>query len=231
MKTKLILVAIIAALIVAIFIHFNLVEQLKFENLKLKQDEFNNFYAANPVLMIAGFFLVYMAMSAFSIPLATPLTVLSGAIFGSITGTIIVSFASTIGATIAFMLAKNLFHDSVQSRFGDGLSKINDGIEREGAFYVFGLRLVPLFPFVVLNSLLGLTKLKTWTFYWSSQLGMLVGTFVYVNAGTQLASIDSIGDIASPTLIASFVALGLLPILSKYALNFLRQSRQNSGTI
>jgi len=186
----------------------------------------SNFYAKNPLLLIGLFFLIYAAMAALSIPFATPLTVAAGAIFGTVTGTIVVSFASSIGATVAFMLAKYLFHDSVQEKFGDRLAKINDGIEREGAFYVFGLRLVPLFPFVVLNSLLGITKLKTWTFYWASQLGMLVGTAVYVNAGTQLASINSIGDIGSPTLLASFVALGILPIVSKYALNFLRQQRQ-----
>lgn len=227
MKTKLILVAVIAALVAAFFI-FDLKEYVTLDYLKSQQQALNGFYSENPLLVIGVFFLVYAGMAALSIPFATPLTVAAGAIFGSITGTIIVSFASSIGATIAFMLAKYLFHDSVESKFGDRLSKINQGIEKEGAFYVFGLRLVPLFPFVVLNSLLGLTKLKTWTFYWASQLGMLVGTFVYVNAGTQLASIDSVGDIASPTLIASFVALGVLPIVSKYALNFLRERRQSS---
>lgn len=228
MKTKLIIAAIIIALVAAFFI-FDLKEYVTLDYIKSQQSALNNFYAQNPLMVIAIFFLVYAGMAALSIPFATPLTLAAGAIFGNIVGVIVVSFASSIGATIAFMLAKFLFHDSIEAKFGDRLAKINSGIEKEGAFYVFGLRLVPIFPFVVLNSLLGLTKLKTWTFYWASQLGMFVGTIVYVNAGTQLASIDSIGGIASPGLIASFVALGVLPIMSKYMLNFLRQRRQAMG--
>jgi len=229
MKTKLILAVVVAALIAAFFV-FDLANVVSLENLKLKQADLNDFYLRHPILLIAGFFIVYAGMSALSIPFATPLTLAAGAIFGNVVGVIVVSFASSVGATIAFMLAKFLFHDSIEAKFGDRLAGLNSGIEKEGAFYVFGLRLVPIFPFVVLNSVLGLTKLKTWTFYWASQLGMLVGTIVYVNAGTQLASIDSVGDIASPVLIGSFVALGLLPIASKYALGFLRQRRETSGS-
>lgn len=230
MKSKLILAVIVASLIAAFFI-FDLKEYVTLEYLKSQQAALNSYYVENPVLIIAAFFIIYTAMAALSIPFATPLTLAAGAIFGNLVGLVLVSFASSIGATIAFMLAKYLFHDSVEAKFGDRLAKINHGIEKEGAFYVFGLRLVPIFPFVVLNSLLGLTKLKTSTFYWASQLGMLVGTIVYVNAGTQLASIDSVGDIASPGLIASFVALGVLPIVSKTILNFLRQRRgANGGT-
>ncbi|MFQ3245392.1 MAG: putative membrane protein YdjX (TVP38/TMEM64 family) [Arenicella sp.] len=225
MKTKLILAAVIAALIAAFFF-FDLKEYVTLDYLKSQQSALSELYANKPFLIIAIFFLVYTAMAGLSIPFATPLTLAAGAIFGTVTGTIIVSFASSIGATIAFMLTRFLFHDSIEKKFGDRLTGMNAGIEKEGAFYVFGLRLVPILPFVVLNSVLGLTKLKTITFYWASQLGMLVGTVVYVNAGTQLASINSIGDIASAGLIASFVALGVLPIISKYILNTLRQRRQ-----
>ena len=152
-------------------------------------------------------------MTGASLPFATPLTVLAGAIFGTLVGSVVVSFASTVGATIAFLVSRFLFRDAVESKFGDRLAKLQNGIEREGAFYVFGLRLVPIFPFVMLNSLLGLTKIKTWTYYWSSQLGMLLGTVVYVNAGKELANIDSLADIASPQLLASFIALGVLCLL------------------
>lgn len=228
MKTKIILACVVAALIAAFFV-FDLKEYVSLDYLKSQQAQMNAFYNDNPVLVIAVFFLIYAGMAALSIPFATPLTLAGGAIFGTVTGVIVVSFASTIGATGAFLLTRFLFHDSIEKKFGDRLAGMNAGIEREGAFYVFGLRLVPILPFVVLNSVLGLTKLRTWTFYWASQLGMLVGTIVYVNAGTQLASIDSIGDIASPGLLASFVALGVLPIVSKYILNFLRKKTQVEG--
>jgi len=124
------------------------------------------------------------------------------------------------------LLTRYLFHDAIQAKFGDRLKAINNGIENEGAFYVFGLRLVPLFPFVVVNSVLGLTKLKTFTFYWASQLGMLAGTAVYVNAGTQLAEIETLGDIASPKLIFSFVLLGVFPIIAKKIMDLLKKNRE-----
>jgi len=228
MKTKIILACAVVALIAAFFV-FDLKEYVSLDYLKSQQAQMNAFYNNNPLLVIVLFFLIYAGMAALSIPFATPLTLAGGAIFGTLTGTIVVSFASSIGATGAFLLTRFLFHESIEKKFGDRLAGLNSGIEKEGAFYVFGLRLVPILPFVVLNSVLGLTKIKTWTFYWASQLGMLVGTFVYVNAGTQLASIDSVGDIASPGLIASFVALGVLPIASKYILNFLRKNTQTEG--
>jgi len=175
------------------------------------------------VLIAAIFFIVYVLVAAFNLPAAGLLTVAAGAILGFWNGVFVVSFASTLGATGAFLMTRYLFHDAIQSKFGDRLETINAGIKREGAFYVFGLRLVPLFPFFVVNSVLGLTKLKTWTFYWASQIGMLAGTAVYVNAGTQLADISSLGDIASPKLLGSFALLGVFPILAKYLLNFLKK--------
>ncbi len=222
MKTKLILVAVIAAVIAAFFF-FDLGQYLNLEYLKSQKDSLNALYNENPILISAIFFIVYVMVAAFNLPAAGLLTVAAGAILGFWNGVVVVSFASTIGATGAFLMTRYLFHDAIQSKFGDRLETINAGIEREGAFYVFGLRLVPLFPFFVVNSVLGLTKLKTWTFYWASQIGMLAGTAVYVNAGTQLADISSLGDIASPKLLGSFALLGVFPILAKYLLNFLKK--------
>ena len=178
-----------------------------------------------------GYFLIYVAATALALPAAAILTLAAGAIFGFWWGLVLVSFASTIGATCAFLLTRYLFHDAVESKFGDRLATINKGIETEGAFYVFGLRLVPLFPFFMVNSVLALTKLKTFTFYWASQLGMLAGTAVYVNAGTQLAEISSTSDILSPKLLLSFALLGVFPIIAKWDLSFLRKNNQNLSEV
>jgi uncharacterized membrane protein YdjX (TVP38/TMEM64 family) len=221
MKTKIILVCAIAALIAAFFF-YDLGQYLNLEYLKLKKDSLNAFYQEKPVLISAVFFVVYVLVAAFALPAALLLTVAAGAVLGFWNGLFIVSFASSIGATIAFLLTRYLFHDVIQAKFGDRLSAVNSGIEREGALYVFGLRLVPLFPFVMVNSLLGLTKLKTWTFYWASQIGMLAGTAVFVNAGTQLADIESLGDILSLKFALSFALLGVFPILAKYLLNLIK---------
>lgn len=224
MKTKLLLITVVAALIASYFL-FDLGQYLSLDYLKSQKESLNQLYAQKPILIISVFFLAYVAMAALALPAATILTLAGGAIFGFTTGFLVVSFASTIGATIAFILTRYLFHDAIQAKFGDRLEAINTGIEKEGAFYVFGLRLVPLFPFVVVNSVLALTKLKTWTFYWSSQIGMLAGTAVYVNAGTQLASINSLGDIANPKLLISFALLGVFPIIAKYLLALLKRDK------
>lgn len=224
MKAKITLAAVIVALIAAFFI-FDLQQYFSLENLKSQKDALNNLYANNPVLIAGAFFLTYVVFAALALPAAAILTVAGGAIFGFWTGVLLVSFSSTIGATLAFIFTRFLFHDAIEAKFGDRLAAVNKGIESEGAFYVFGLRLVPLFPFFVVNSLLALTKLRIWTFYWSSQLGMLVGTAVYVNAGTQIAQINSTSDILSLELIISFVLLGVFPIIAKKTLNFL-QSRK-----
>jgi len=224
MKTKLILAAVVVALIAAFFI-FDLGQYFSLEYLKEQKQALNDFYQANPILVIVAFFLLYVAVTSLGLPAAAILTLAAGAIFGFWAGVIVVSFASTIGATIAFLLTRYLFQDAVQAKFGDRLETINTGIEREGAFYVFGLRLVPIFPFFMINSVLALTKLKTITFYWASQLGMLAGTAVFVNAGTQLASIDSLSGILEPKILASFVLLGVFPILAKYALNWLKRDK------
>lgn len=221
MKAKIALVAVVIALIAAFFI-FDLQQYFSFEYLKSQKDALNALYAEKPILIAGAFFLIYVTFAALALPAATILTLAGGAIFGFWTGMLLVSFASTIGATLAFIFTRFLFHDAIQAKFGDRLEAMNTGIEKEGAFYVFGMRLVPIFPFVMINSLLALTKLKTWTFYWASQIGMLAGTAVYVNAGTQIAQIDNPGDIANPKLIISFVLLGIFPIIAKKALGFLK---------
>lgn len=221
MKAKIALAAVVVALIAAFFI-FDLQQYFSLEYLKSQKDALNALYTEKPLLVAGAFFLTYVTFAALALPAATILTLAGGAIFGFWTGMLLVSFASTIGATLAFVFTRFLFHDAIEAKFGDRLEAMNAGIEKEGAFYVFGMRLVPIFPFVMVNSLLALTKLKTWTFYWASQIGMLAGTAVYVNAGTQIAQIDSLGGIANPKLIGSFVLLGVFPIIAKKLLGFLK---------
>ena len=160
-----------------------------------------------------------------SIPGATVLTIAAGAFFGLGIGLVLVSFASTIGATLAFLVSRFLFRDWVEEKFGNRLRPINEGLKREGSFYLFSLRLIPIFPFFIINLVMGLTPLKTWTFYWVSQLGMLPGTIVYVNAGTQLAQVDSLSEVASPSLLISFALIGILPLFSKWLVTFLKSRK------
>ncbi len=227
MNPKIILAIVVIALIAAFFA-FDLQQYFNLEYLQSQKASLEQLNAQYPLLLAFGYFVVYIAVAALALPAAAILTLAGGAIFGFWKGMLLVSFASTIGATIAFLLTRYLFHDSVQSRFGDRLETINRGIENEGAFYVFGLRLVPLFPFVMVNSVLALTKLKTFTFYWSSQLGMLIGTAVYVNAGTQLAEISSTSDILSLELLLSFALLGVFPIIAKHLLAWLKQNKRST---
>ncbi len=213
-KNQLLMWAILAALVVAFFA-FDLGRYFSLEYVKARQADFAALYAAKPALVIGTYFAVYVAVTALSLPGAAILTLAGGGIFGLVVGTVVVSFASSIGATLAFLVARFLLRDSVQSRFGARLAEIDKGVQRDGAFYLFTLRLVPLIPFFVINLLMGLTKMKAATFYWVSQLGMLAGTIVYVNAGTQLAKIESLKGILSPALLGSFVLLGVFPLVAK----------------
>jgi len=217
-KSRLLLLVIVAAAIAAFF-YFDLGRFLSLEYLKNQQAVFSAYYADHRWQTIALYFVVYVAATALSIPGATVLTLAGGALFGLASGTLIVSFASAIGATLAMLVARFILHDFVQARFADKLKPINEGIAKDGPFYLFALRLVPLFPFFVINLALGLTKIRAWTFYWVSQIGMLAGTLVYVNVGTQLAQIDSLKGLLSPTLLVSFVLLGLFPLLAKKVLD------------
>lgn len=227
MKKLLIAGAVLLAF--AALYRLGLGDLLTLDALKAQQGAFDAQYRANPALVLGGFFLVYVAITAVSFPGAAIMTLAAGALFGVVTGTIIVSFASSIGATLAFLASRHLLGTWVQQRFGDRLGALNAGMERDGAFYLFSLRLVPIFPFFLVNLLMGLTKIRTLTFYWVSQLGMFLGTIVYVNAGTQLAAIDSLSDVASPQLIGSFVALGLLPWVGRAIMNALKRRRVYAG--
>jgi dihydrolipoamide dehydrogenase len=197
------------------FFAFDLQRFFTLETLKAQQEAIAAYRTARPFLAITIYGLLYVAVTGLSLPGAAVLTLAGGAVFGLLWGTVIVSFASTIGATLAFLASRFLFRDAVKARFGERLKAIDSGIARDGAFYLFTLRLVPAFPFFVINLLMGLTAIPTRTFYWVSQVGMLPGTLVYVNAGTQLAKIESLSDILSPGLLLSFALLGLFPLLAR----------------
>ncbi|MCK9621620.1 MAG: dihydrolipoyl dehydrogenase [Methylobacter sp.] len=212
-SSRLALLAFISVLIAAFFI-FDLQSYLTLEALKTQRESIETYRSNHPVMTIAIYALTYIAVTGLSLPGAAILTLAGGAVFGLLWGTLIVSFASTIGATLAFLAARFLFRDAVKSRFGERLQAIDAGVAKEGALYLFTLRLVPVFPFFVINLMMGLTNLKTQTFYWVSQIGMLAGTLVYVNAGTQLGQLESLSGILSPGLIGSFVLLGIFPLIA-----------------
>ncbi|WP_231727463.1 MULTISPECIES: FAD-dependent oxidoreductase [unclassified Sphingomonas] len=214
MIRRIAILGLIGVLVVAFF-YFDIGSLLTLESLKRSQSEFAGYYERSPLTVIAVFFLVYVAVTGASLPGAAILTLAAGALFGLVLGTVIVSFASSIGATLAFLASRYLFRDLVRARFGDRLRAIDAGVARDGAFYLFTLRLVPAFPFFLVNLLMGLTTIRVGTFYLVSQAGMFAGTAVFVNAGTQLAAIESLAGIASPGLIASFVALGIFPWIAR----------------
>ena len=216
MKTlpRLLLALSVLALIGAYFA-FDLGSFLSLDHFKSQQAAIEAWRSTNPLLAVAVFLLIYIAVTALSLPGAAIMTLAGGAIFGLLWGSLIVSFASTIGATLAFLVSRFLLRDWVQASFGDKLKVINEGVEKDGAFYLFTLRLVPVFPFFVINLLMALTPIRARTFYWVSQVGMLAGTLVYINAGTQLAQIDSLQGILSPGLLVSFALLGIFPLVAK----------------
>ena len=221
---KAILAFILIAAIAAYFV-FDLGQVLSLENFKASQADIVAAKDASPFLYITGFFILYVAVTGLSIPGAAIMSLVAGALFGVVLGTIIVSFASTIGATLAFLSARFVLRDWVQGKFGERLRAIDDGLEKDGAFYLFTLRLIPVFPFFVINLLMGLTRIKTRTFFWVSQLGMLPATVVFVNAGTQISRIDSTAGLLSPALIASFAALALFPWVAKGIVAMVKRSR------
>ncbi|MES9965846.1 MAG: FAD-dependent oxidoreductase [Sedimenticola sp.] len=229
MSTKRIITFLIIAALVASFFIFDLGQYLTLEYMKAKQAELEGFRQENPFGTAAAFFLVYVAVTALSLPGATVMTLVVGAVFGLFWGFLLVSFASTLGATLAFLVARFLLHDAVQDRFGDKLRAINDGVRKDGAFYLFGLRLVPIFPFFVINLVMGLTPMRTWTYAWVSQVGMLAGTLVYVNAGTQLGKLETLSGILSPNLLISFALLGVFPLIAKKVLQVIKARKALAG--
>ncbi|HEY7758009.1 MAG TPA: FAD-dependent oxidoreductase [Burkholderiales bacterium] len=220
-RSRLALLLVLAALVVAFFA-FDLGRFFSLEWFKSQQAAIDAFHRSHPWQAAAALFLIYVAVTGLSLPGALPLTLAAGAIFGLLWGTILVSFASSIGATLAFLASRFLFRQAIQARFGDKLRAIDAGMQKEGPFYLFTLRLVPLFPFFMINLAMGLTSIRTATFYWVSQLGMLAGTTVYVNAGTQIAQIESLRGILSPGLLLSFALLGVFPLIAKKAVDWLR---------
>jgi pyruvate/2-oxoglutarate dehydrogenase complex dihydrolipoamide dehydrogenase (E3) component/uncharacterized membrane protein YdjX (TVP38/TMEM64 family) len=219
------LTVVLIIVLVTLFFAFDLDRYLTLESLKQSQQDFAAFKAQSPLLVGAVAFVAYVLVTALSLPGALVMTLAMGAIFGLLWGTLLVSFASTIGATLAFLVSRFVLRDAVQQRFGDKLKAINEGIARDGALYLFTLRLVPVFPFFLINLLLGLTPMKTRTFYWVSQVGMLAGTLVFVNAGTQLAALQSLSGILSPGLLLSFALLGVFPLLAKKVTAWLQSRR------
>jgi pyruvate/2-oxoglutarate dehydrogenase complex dihydrolipoamide dehydrogenase (E3) component/uncharacterized membrane protein YdjX (TVP38/TMEM64 family) len=222
--SRLVLAAIIVVLIVA-FLALDLKQYFTLEYLKSQQAALEAYFSANPLQTALIYFVVYVAVTGLSLPGATVMTLAGGAIFGLLWGTVIVSFASSIGATLAFLASRFLFRDWVQQRFRSNLDAINRGIERDGPFYLFTLRLVPIFPFFVINLVMGLTPLRAPVFYGVSQVGMLAGTVVYVNAGRELANIDSAAGLLSPSLLIAFILLGLFPLIAKKFIDELRSRR------
>ena len=213
-QKKLVILALVVALIVAFFA-LDLGRFLSLEYIKSRQAEFEALYAERPLLVIGAYALLYIVVFALALPVGAVMTLVGGALFGLVVGTVVVSFASSIGALLAFLASRYVLRDWAQAKFGGRLAEVDAGIAREGAFYLFTLRLIPALPPAAINVLFGLTKMRSWTFYWVSQLGMLAGTIVYVLAGTQLAKITSLKGILSPGLIGAFVLLGVLPLIAK----------------
>ena len=219
------LIALLIVAAIVCFFAFDLSHYLSLHALKEQQQSLQAWRAEHPVLLAAGFLVGYIVMAAASLPGAALATIAAGAVFGLVEGTLLASFASSIGATLAFVASRFLFRDAVKRRFGKRLATIDEGLKRDGAFYLFTLRLVPALPFFVINLLMGVTALPARTFYWVSQVGMLAGTVVYVNAGTQLAQLDSASGIFSPLLIGSFVLLGIFPWIARALVALVRRRK------
>ena len=225
-KTKIILLTVVIILALLFFI-FDLGQYFTLEYLKEKQAVMDAYYERAPLMTAVFFFFLYVIITGLSLPGAAILTLVAGTIFGLLWGTVISSFASSIGATLAFLCSRHLFRDSIQGHFADKLTTFNRRIDEEGAFYLFTLRLVPIFPFFIINLVMGLTTIKALSFFLVSQAGMLASTSVYVNAGTQIAKIEQLNDILSPGLLLSFVLLGSLPLGAKKTVDYLKKRRQN----
>jgi uncharacterized membrane protein YdjX (TVP38/TMEM64 family) len=225
---KIAVVGVVVALVV-VFFALDLRQYLTLSYIKESQENFQALYAEHRAGVIAAYMAIYILVTSLSLPGAAVMTLAGGAMFGLLVGTVVVSFASTIGATLACAVSRFVLRDWVQAKVGDRLRTVNDGIEREGAFYLFTMRLIPAIPFWLINLTMGLTRMRIVTFYWVSQVGMLAGTIVYVNAGKELARIDSLSGILSPRLIGSFVLLGLFPIIAKKLVGLYKARKAKSA--
>jgi uncharacterized membrane protein YdjX (TVP38/TMEM64 family) len=226
---KIFLILVVVALAGAFYV-LDLGQYLSLDYIKDSQQRFQALYADKTFTVIAMYMLVYIVAASLSLPGAAVLTLAGGALFGLLVGTVVVSFASTTGATLACLASRFVLRDWIQRQFGERLGTVNRGVEREGSFYLFTLRLVPIFPFWMINLVMGLTRMKLRTFFWVSQVGMLPGTMVYVNAGRELGRIESTNDILSPGLILSFVLLGIFPLATKKAMSWYR-ARQDKPKV
>ena len=220
-----ILLLIVLVVMIGLYLSLDLGRYLTLEFIQSRLEQILDFRQDNFALAALIYFSIYVIATAISIPGAWIITLVGGAIFGLVWGTVLVSFASSIGATIAFLISRSLLRDWVQSRFGDYLAPLNRGIEKDGNFYLFSIRMVPLFPFFMVNLLMGLTPIKVRSFYLVSQIGMLLGTIVYVNAGSELAQIDSLSGLVSAPVVFSFVLLGLLPLLARFVVESIQRNQ------
>ena len=211
-KILIILIFIISFLSVLIF---DLDQFLSFENIKKSQNSLQSLINENYLFYYVIFFIVYIVITTFALPFAAIKTIIAGALFGLIPGVLLTSFASSIGSTLCFLMSRFVLRNYVENKYRKYVEKVNSGIIKDGMFYLFFLRLSPIFPFFIINLIFGLTKMKAITFYIISQIGMLIGTIVFVNAGVQLAKINSISDILSFEIIIAFMLIGLMPLIIK----------------
>ena len=202
---------------------FDIGQYLSFETIKEQHEKLILLIDSNFIFYFILFFFIYIIVTAFALPFAAIKTVLAGALFGLIPGVILTSFASSIGSTLCFLMSRFVLRDFVQNKYSKYLDKINRGIKEDGVYYLFFLRLSPIFPFFIINLVFGLTKMKTMTFYIISQIGMLIGTVVFVNAGVQLSKISSMSDILSFNLILSFILIGLVPLIIKKLIQIIKK--------
>ena len=224
-RTRWAVLAVFVALIAAFFA-FDAGRFFSLDYFKSSREGLLAYRDAHPLLAAGGFFLLYVTVTGLSVPGAAILTLAAGAVFGLLWGTLLVSFASSIGATLAFLTSRFILRDAIQRRYGEKLRAVNDGVARDGAFYLFTLRVVPLFPFFIVNLVMGVTPIAVATFYLVSQAGMLPATIVYVLAGTQIAQITSLRGILSPGLVGAFVLLGLFPLIARKTMDYVKGRRR-----
>jgi uncharacterized membrane protein YdjX (TVP38/TMEM64 family) len=221
-------VLILILAIIAAFKFFHLGQYLTLAHIKESRQEYVVLYKNHKAFVIAGYMVMYILATSLSLPGAVVLTIAGGALFGLVTGTIVVSFASTIGATLACVVSRFFLRTWVEEKFVDKIGRVNEGIQQEGAFYLFTLRLIPVFPFWLINLVMGVTKMRLVTFYWISQVGMLPATVVYVNAGNELVKLDSLKGIISPELLGSFALLGIFPLAAKRIIALYKKRKSRS---
>jgi uncharacterized membrane protein YdjX (TVP38/TMEM64 family) len=218
-------ILVILAALVGAYYFFELGTYLNLAYVKAIRDDAAVYVTANAVQSTIAFFLFYVLVTALSLPGAAIMTLGAGAVFGLSWAMLLVSFASSVGATLAMLISRTLLRDWVQNRFTVQLKTVNEGLHKDGGFYLFSLRMVPLLPFFIINLVMGLSRISTWQFYWVSQAGMLAGTFVFVFAGTQLATVSSVADVLSPGLVAALSLLGLFPLLARRGIGWLHRAR------